>query len=68
MFCSRTLNHRINRLHERALRIAYDDYLSDFEELLAKYDTVTVNKRNHRILAIKMYNTSNNISRHFKRN
>ena len=28
MFCSGTLNHRINRLHERALRIAYDDYLS----------------------------------------
>ena len=40
MFCSRTLNHRINRLHERALRIAYDEYSSDFEELLEKDDTI----------------------------
>ena len=48
MFCSRTLNHRINRLHERALRIAYDDYLSDFEEHLVKNNTVTIYKRNLR--------------------
>ena len=54
MFCSRTLNLRINRLHERALRIAYDNYLSDFEELLGKDNTVTVNKRNLRTLAIEM--------------
>ena len=67
MFCSRTLNHRINRLHERALRIAYDDYLSDFEELLVKDNTVTIHKRNLRKLAIEMYKISNNLSPLFTR-
>ena len=36
MFCDRTANQKINKLHERALRIAYDDYCSSFEELLDK--------------------------------
>ena len=30
MFCDRALNHRINHIHERALRIAYKDYENDF--------------------------------------
>ena len=36
MFCSRSLNHKINRLHERPLRLAYNDYTATFEDLLAK--------------------------------
>ena len=62
MFFSRTLNHRINRLHERALGIAYDYYLSDFEELLVKDNIVTMHKHNRRKLAIEMYKISNNLS------
>ena len=30
MFCGRTANNKINRLHERALRIAYEDFESTF--------------------------------------
>ena len=33
MFHSRTLNNKINRLHEKALRIVYGDYKSQFDEL-----------------------------------
>ena len=54
MFCSKTLIHRVSKLHERALRITYDDYLSDFKALFAKNDTVTVNKRNLNTLAIEV--------------
>ena len=39
---SRSLNHKINRLHERSLRIAYNDYTATFEDLLAKARTVTI--------------------------
>ena len=39
MFCGR-------RFHERALRIAYNDYSSGFEELLTKDVTVTIHQRN----------------------
>ena len=55
MFCGRRLNHKINKLHERALRTAYNDYSSSFKELLTKDDTVTIHQRNLRILAIEMY-------------
>ena len=34
MFYSRKTNNRINKLHERALRLVYDDYESTFEDLL----------------------------------
>ena len=35
MFHSRRTNNKINRLHERALRIVYDDDVSTFDQLLA---------------------------------
>ena len=35
MFHSRRTNKKINRLHERALRIVYDDVVSTFDQLLA---------------------------------
>ena len=31
MFHSRTLNNRINKIHERAMRLVYDDNVSRFE-------------------------------------
>ena len=34
MFYSRKTNNRINKLHERALRLVYIDYESTFEDLL----------------------------------
>ena len=36
MFHSRTLNNKINRIHERGLRTVYSDYNSSFNELLHK--------------------------------
>ena len=44
--CIRKLNNEINRLHERALRIAYINYVSSFEELLLIKDgSVTIHQR-----------------------
>ena len=34
MFYDRTLNHRINHIHKRALRFAYKNYQTDFGSLL----------------------------------
>ena len=36
MFHSRTLNKHINKIHERAMRLVYDDNVSSFEEFLNK--------------------------------
>ena len=59
MFHSKTLNNRINRLHERALRIAYKDYTSSFETLLDRDKSVTIHQRNLQFLAIEMYKIQN---------
>ena len=55
MFCNKTINRKIDRLHERALRLAYKDYVSNFHELLEKGKSVTIRKRNLRALVIEMY-------------
>ena len=46
MFHSRTLNNKINRLHERALRIVYSDYKSSFCELLEKDKSFSIHHKN----------------------
>ena len=42
MFHSRKLNTKINKLHERALRITYRDQESSFEDLLG-HDNISIN-------------------------
>ena len=46
MFHSRTLNNRINSLHERALRLVYGDNTSSFEELLHLDKSFSIHDRN----------------------
>ena len=41
MCCNRSLNHEINRIHERCLRMIYSDKKSSFDELLDKNITWT---------------------------
>ena len=43
MIENRGFNDKINRIHERALRIVYDDYIFSFEDLLSKDKSVTLN-------------------------
>ena len=62
MFHNRTLNNKINRLHERALRIAYDNESSSFQELLNLDNSMTVHHRNLHRLATEMYKSKNNLS------
>merc|ERR1712074_69682 len=62
MLHSRKLNHRINRLHERALRIVYDDYESSFQKLLEISNSFTIHERNIQSLAIEIYKVVNNIA------
>ena len=55
MFYSRTTSNKINKLHERALRLVYDDYGSTFEELLEKDNSFTVHHYNIQTLCIELY-------------
>ena len=62
MFHSRQINHKINKLHEGALRIVYNDHFSSFEGLLSKDKLVTFHQRNLQILATEMYKVLNGLS------
>ena len=64
---SRGLNNRINNLHERALRIVYQDKKSDFETLLKNDKSVTIHVRNQHYLVTEVYKVKNNISPEIKR-
>ena len=55
MFHSRGLNNKINRIHERALRITYKDKSSTFQELLEKDNSVSIHHRNVQKLATEIY-------------
>ena len=52
MFCQRSSNTRINHLHERALRIVYNQNDSTFEDLLKKDNSVSMHHKNIRSLSI----------------
>ena len=52
---SRTLNSKINKLHERSLRLVYDDGQSTFEELLNIGKSVTIHHRSVQVLATELY-------------
>ena len=49
------LNNKINHIHEKALRIVYNDYSSSFEDLLNKDKSVTIHQRNLQQLAIEIF-------------
>ena len=59
MFHGRQINDKINKLHENALRIVYND--TSFEELLVKDKTFTIHHQNIQSLANQMYKTVNNV-------
>ena len=61
MFHNRSLN-KINRLHERCLKTIYNDKHSNFEELLAKENSVSIHHNNIHTLAIEMYKVANTMS------
>ena len=59
---SRKSNNEINLLHERALRMIYNDQISSFQELLDKDNFFTVHHLNIQSLAIEMFKVINHIT------
>ena len=55
----------INKIHERALRIAYNNYILDFDSLLEKDNSVTIHQRNIQTLTLEIYKTLNNLNPDF---
>ena len=59
---SRTLNNKINKLRERALRLVYDDRQSTYQELLNINKSVTIHHRNLQALATELYKVQHGLA------
>ena len=61
MFCAHKMNNKINHIHQRALRLVYEDYITLFEEFLFKDKPVSIHFRNIRNVAIEMFKVKNDL-------
>ena len=61
MLHSRSNNKKIKQLHERCLRIIYNDKQSSHEELLIKDGTVSIHHINIQTLATEMFKVKNEL-------
>ena len=62
MFHGRQVNNKINRLHERALRMIYEDSTSSFDTLLEKVMSFSVHDKNIQQIALEMYKVAKGIA------
>ena len=62
MFHSRTRNNQINRLHERCLRIVYNDKKLTYENLLVRDISVSIHVRNLQILVTEILRVHRDLS------
>ena len=58
---SRQLNHKINHLHERALRVVYKNNSLTFKQLLEINKSFTIHERNLQKLPTEMYKVKHNL-------
>ena len=62
MFCNKTSNNQINKIHKRTLRLVYEMEDANFEDLLLKGNTWDVHENNIHTLLIEIYKLINNLS------
>ena len=58
---SRTVNNKLNKLHERCLRIVYNDKKLSIKELLETDKFVTIHNKNLQVLATETFKVYRNI-------
>ena len=55
------MNRKINYIHERVLRLVYEDYTTSFKDLLVRDKSVCIHHRNFQKVAIEMFKVKNNL-------
>ena len=58
MLCSKGSQDKLEKINERALRLAYSDYLSSYEDLLLKSKEATNHIQSVKVLALEVYKNS----------
>ena len=58
MLHNRNLNNKVNKIHERDLRITYKNNVSSFENGLEMDNSVTAHQRNLQLPMVEIYKTN----------
>ena len=61
MFTSRYLNNAVNDIHERALRLIYNDHEKLFNTNLTENNLKTIHQKTLEFLAVKIYKFQNGL-------
>ena len=59
---SRKINNQINKLHEHALRLVYNDKSFSLRELLERDKSVTIHERNIQVLLTEIFKVKSRVS------
>ena len=62
MFHNRVLSNRIDKIHERTLRLLYQNKNLSFSELVELDNAVTIHQRNLQVLVTEIFKVKNNSS------
>ena len=62
MFCSRSLNNLVNRIHERALRLIHNGHVSTFQDILEITKEKSIHQNNLECLAKEIFKFFNGLS------
>ena len=62
MFHNRSLNNRVTKIHDRALRLVYQNTNLSFSEVLELENVVTIHQRNLKVVVTEILKVKNNLS------
>ena len=68
LFCSTTSQKKLEKVNERALRLALSDYTSSYKDLLVNTESTTIHIHSIRLLAVEIYKTLHNLNLAFTKN
>lgn len=65
MFHDTSVNKKINKIHERVLRIAHKDSCNSFEDLLKNAESVSIHQRYLKFLGTEIFKTQSSLNHSF---
>ena len=61
-FCGKINNSKIEKIQERALKIVYNDYTSDYKELVDRFGTTTMLQSRHICILLEVFKSKKEIN------
>ena len=60
--CSRKSKLRLENIHKRRLRVVYNEYKKNYEDLLAEHDEISIHQKHLQFLATEVFKSANKLN------